>query len=130
MLPVVFDVEVESSQWITPLRRYLAAKAGVDTVVTVATQPPVVADDVVVFNPGTRSVSVSMTATAAGAALSGRAMTNLVVPPGRHVTISLVPLGQKGAAVVVSATAPVVAERFTAGSWGATRSPGVPWLHD
>jgi hypothetical protein len=49
--------------------------------------------------------------------------------PGRKITISLAALARPGVAVVVDGSGPVVAERFTAGPFGVTRAPGVPWLH-
>jgi hypothetical protein len=128
MVPVTFDVAVESSHWIEPLRSYLAAKDGVATVVTVANEGPLLADDVVVLNPGSRPVTVSMTATAGGKASVGAGMTGIVIAPGRQATVSLLPLAERNAAVVVRATGPVVAERLTAGPWGVSRAPGVPWF--
>jgi len=69
---------------------------------------------------------VSLVATAGGSTLAGLGMSNVEVAPLHQVTVSLVALERKGAAVVVHATGAVVAERFTGGPWGVTRSPGVP----
>ena len=126
MMPVSFDVAATGSTWITPLRQYLDARPGVATVVTAATQRPLVADELVVLNPGRSSVHVSVVATAAGSVLSGRGLRDVLVGPGGAVTISLVGLARTGAAAVVTATGPVVAERFVGGPWGVTRSEGVP----
>ena len=129
MLPVSFDVEVQSADLIEAIRKYVSPRPGVDRVVTVANQGARFADDVVVFNPGRRAVRVSLTATGAGSRLSGAELTGLTsitVAPGRQATISLVSISRTGVAVVVDATGPVVAERFTAGPWGVTRAPGVP----
>ena len=129
MLPVVFDVQVTADQWVAPLVQFVGGRAGVGSVVTAAKQPAPVADELVVLNPGSRSVQVSVTPTARGTVLSGAGMTKVLLVPGRQVTISLVALAPTGVAVVVDASGPVVAERFTAGPFGVTRSPGVPWLH-
>jgi hypothetical protein len=125
-LPVTFDVVAHGSTWIAPLTQYFAARPGVDTVVTVANQGAVYTDDVVVFNPGPRAAVVSLVATAGGSTLGGLGMTNVEVAPLHQVTVSLVALERKGVAVVVHATGAVVAERFTGGPSGLTRSPGVP----
>ncbi len=125
-MPVSFDVGATGSALITPLRRYLAARPGVATVVTAATQRPLLADELVVLNPGRSSVRVSVVASAAGAVLSGVGLRDVLVGPGGQVTISLVGLARAGAAAVVTATGPVVAERFVGGPWGMTRSAGVP----
>jgi len=127
-MPVTFDVVATNEQWIVPLRTYFGSRSGVDTVVSSATERPQLTDDVVVFNPGPRAVHVSVGPTASGRTVSGPGMNDLLVAPGRQVTVSLVELDRKGIAVVVNATGPVVAERFTGGPWGVTRSPGVPWL--
>jgi hypothetical protein len=124
MLPPSFDVALGNRESMDNMRRQYARTAGVDAVVSLASQGPPVVDEVVVLNPGSRAVQVSVTPTAGGSALSGRGMTQVVVEPGRQVTISLVSLDRTGVAVVVGATGPVVAERFTAGPWGVTRSPG------
>jgi hypothetical protein len=126
MMPVSFDVVVKSDVWIAPLKRLLSARDGVSTVVSAGSEAPPVADDVVVLNPGTRAVTVSLVATARGSVLTGQGMSNVIIAPLRQATISLVALERTGAAVVVHASAPVIAERFTAGPWGVTRSPGVP----
>ena len=89
---------------------------------------PPVADEVVVLNPGTRPVTVSVVATAGGSQLDAPGLTGVVIEPGRQATLPLVTLDRRGAAVVVTATAPVVAERFTAGPWGVTAPSGVPWF--
>ena len=126
MLPVVFDVEVTGDRWVAPLVKFLGPRPGVDAIVTVANQPARVADELVMFNPGSHSVYVSVTPTAGGAVLKGSGMTKVLLAAGRQVTISLVGLARTGVAVVVDASGPVVAERFTAGPFGVTRSPGVP----
>jgi hypothetical protein len=125
-MAVTFDVVARGSTWITPLTQYFGARPGVARVVTVANQGPVYTDDVVIFNPGSRAAVVSLVATAGGSTLSGLGMTNVEVAPLHQVTVSLVALERKGVAVVVHATGAVVAERFTGGPWGVTRSPGVP----
>jgi hypothetical protein len=71
-------------------------------------------------------VRVSVGASAEGSILPGAGMRDVVVAPGHQVTISLVALSKKGAAAVVTASGAVVAERFTAGPWGSTRTAGVP----
>jgi hypothetical protein len=124
MLPASFDVALTSSLSMGRLRFLFLRLAGVDTVVSLASQRPPVVDEVVVLNPNTRAVQVTVTPTAGGSTLSAPGMAHLVVVPGRQVTISLVSLDRMGVAVLVSATGPVVAERFTAGKWGVTRSPG------
>jgi hypothetical protein len=129
MLPVSFDVQATSDAVVATLGSRLRLRAGVASVVSLANEAPAVADDVVVLNPGTRPARVSVLPTAGGATLPGPGTTDVVVGPGGQVTISLVTLERTGAAAVVDATAPVVAERFTAGPFGVTRSPGVPWLH-
>jgi hypothetical protein len=126
MMPVSFDVGATGSSWIAPLAQYLGGRPGVATVVTAATQRPLVADELVVLNPGRAAVHVSVVASAAGSVLSGPGMRDVPVVPGGQVTISLVGLTRTGAAAVLSATGPVVAERFVAGPWGVTRSAGVP----
>jgi hypothetical protein len=127
-LPVTFDVAAKSSHWIARLRGFVRSKAGVGTVVTVASESPVFTDDVIVLNPGSRPVTVSVVPTAGGSTLSGVGTTGVPIAPGRQVTISLVSLHSKAVAVVVNASGPVVAERLVGGSWGATRAPGVPWF--
>jgi Family of unknown function (DUF5719)/FtsX extracellular domain len=128
MMPASFDVSARSDSLISVLRQYFGARAGVDSVVTAATEGPQFDDDVVVLNPGTRPVRVSVTATAGGSSPSAPGTTDVEIAPGRQATISLVSLKSSGAAASVSATGPVVAERLSAGPWGVTRSPGVPWL--
>ncbi len=125
-MPVTFDVVAHGTSWIKPLTEYFGVRPGVDTVVTVANEGPGYTDDVVVFNPGSRAAVVSLVATAGGSTLSGLGMTNVEVAPLHQVTVSLVALERKGVAIVVHATGAVVAERFTGGPWGVTRSPGVP----
>jgi hypothetical protein len=65
-------------------------------------------------------------ASAAGGGLTAAGMTGVIVAPGRMIVISLVGLAKPSGAAVVSASQPVVAERFVALPGGATRSPGVP----
>jgi hypothetical protein len=127
-LPVTFDVAVAGSDWIEPLRTYLRAKAGVATVVTVKSEGPSFTDDIVVFNPRSRPVTVTVTPSASGKVSTGAGLRGIVIAPGRQATISLVTLSERNAAVVVAASAPVVAERLTAGPWGVTHAPGVPWF--
>jgi hypothetical protein len=126
MMSVTFDVVAYSSKWITPLTQYFGPRLGVDTVVTLANEGPGYADDVVVLNPGSHAAVVSFVATAGGATLSGPGLTNVEIAPFHQVTISLLAFERKDVAVVVHATGGVVAERFTGGPWGVTRSPGVP----
>jgi hypothetical protein len=126
MVPPSVDVEVQGSDLIEPIKNFVSQRPGVERVVTVATQGARYTDDIVVFNPGHRAVRVSLTATAAGSRLTGAGMTSITIAPGRQATISLALLTQKGVAVALAATGPVVAERFTAGPWGVTRAPGVP----
>jgi hypothetical protein len=124
--PWSFDVALKRADSMRNMSRQYGRLSGVDTVVTLADQPPLVADELVVFNPGSRPVRVSVTPTADGSTLSGRGMRNVPIAPGRQVTIALVALTKAGVAVVIDATGAVVAERFTAGPSGITRAPGVP----
>lgn len=126
MFPWSFDVALKRSDSMSNMRRQYGRLAGVDTVVTLESQAPLVADQVVVFNPGSRPIGVSVRPTAGGSALSGAGLTRVLVAPGRQATISLAALTQTGVAVVVDASGPVVAERLSAGPWGITRAPGVP----
>ena len=121
-----FNLVVKSQSFLTLLHNRYASRAGVAAVISVAGQAPPVTDDVVVLNPGTRPVRVTVVASAAGSILRGAGMRDVVVSPGDQVTISLVGLAGKNAAAVVTASGPVVAERFTGGTLSATRSPGVP----
>jgi Family of unknown function (DUF5719)/FtsX extracellular domain len=126
MMPVSFNVNDRADKFLPRLTRYFGSRVGVDAVVTAASQGPGYADDVVVLNPETRPVRISLVVMAGGSTLSGPAMTGVVVAPLHQVTISLLSLARTGVAVVVDASGPVVAERFTGGPWGVTRSPGVP----
>jgi hypothetical protein len=121
-----FNLVVKSQSFLELLRTRYASRPGVAAVVSVAGEGPRVTDDIVVLNPGARPVRVTVVASGAGSTLRGAGMRDVVVAPGNHVTISLVGLTEKNAAAIVTASGPVVAERFTAGTWGATRSPGVP----
>ena len=56
MMPVIVRRRQRSDRWITPLGSTSAG--GVDTVVTLESQAPLVADQVVVLNPGSRPVRV------------------------------------------------------------------------
>jgi hypothetical protein len=123
--PVTLDVAATKVAYIASLIEYARKRPGVDTVVT-ATKGPSYADDIVVLNPGPRAAVVSLVATAGGDTVPGPGMTNVEIAPFHAVTMPLVTLAQKGVAVVLHATGAVVAERFTGGPWGVTRSPGVP----
>jgi hypothetical protein len=126
MLPVSFNVVVKNQASVAVVTRRDRTRAGVDRILTADVLRPTVVDDVVVLNPGSHAVRVSVVTTAGGATLTGQGMSNVLVAPGRQVTISLLALVRTGAAAVVSASGPVVAERFTGGPWGVTRAPGVP----
>ena len=124
--PWSFDVALERRDSMSNMRRQYGRLAGVDTVVTLDSEAPLVADQIVVFNPGSRPWRVTVRPSASGSLLSGAGMTRVLVAPGRQSTISLAALTQAGVAVVVDASGPVVAERFSAGPWGLTHAPGVP----
>ena len=59
-MSVSFDVQLENPATMTAMSRKYARYAGVEQVVTVDSQPPAAADEVVVFNPGARAVSVTL----------------------------------------------------------------------
>jgi len=121
-----FAVKAKSASFISLLRRRLAAHSGVAQVLLATGQKPPVTDAVVVFNPGPRVVRVTLVALANGTELRVPGMSGITIAPNRQATVSLLAVSQPAAAVRVTASGPVVAERFIALPTGTTRAPGVP----